>query len=141
MDKSFEYLYEKIMKFRNDRDWEKYHDPKNLSQAISIEAAELQETFLWKSNDQARNLNEKEIQKVKEELADVFIFMVYMCHEFGIDLLEEVEKKLAINCRKYPIEKARGSSKKYTDLWWWNDLWENIYLITGLEVQWNENVR
>jgi hypothetical protein len=58
---------------------------------------------------------EKDIQKVKEEPADVFIFMMYMCHEFGIDLLEEVEKKLILNDQKYPVEKAKGSSKKYSD--------------------------
>ncbi|MFO8085858.1 MAG: nucleotide pyrophosphohydrolase [Desulfobacterales bacterium] len=116
MDKKFEHLYEKILKFRDERDWAKFHDPKNLSQAISIEASELQEIFLWKTNDQSRNLTEKEIHKVKEELADVFIFMMYMCNEFGIDLLREVEKKLAINGKKYPVEKARGTSKKYTDL-------------------------
>lgn len=116
MDNKFEYLYEKILEFRNDRDWAKYHDPKNLSQAISIEAAELQEIFLWKTSDESRHLTEKELQKVSEELADVFIFMMYMCHEFGIDLLEEVGKKVAINGQKYPVDKARGSSKKYTDL-------------------------
>jgi NTP pyrophosphatase (non-canonical NTP hydrolase) len=115
MDKKFKHLYEKILEFRNNRDWAKYHDPKNLSQAISIEAAELQEIFLWKTSDESRNLTEKDIQKVKEELADVFIFMMYMCHEFGIDLLEEVEKKLILNGQKYPIEKSRGSSKKYSD--------------------------
>jgi NTP pyrophosphatase (non-canonical NTP hydrolase) len=115
-EQKFEYLYKKILKFRNDRDWAKYHDPKNLSQAISIEAAELQEIFLWKTNDESCNLTKKDTQKVKEELADIFIFMMYMCHEFGIDLLEEVEKKLTINGQKYHIEKDRGSSKKYMDL-------------------------
>jgi NTP pyrophosphatase (non-canonical NTP hydrolase) len=66
MDNKFKHLYEKILEFRNDRDWAKYHDPKNLSQAISIEAAELQEIFLWKNNDESRNLTEKDIQRVKE---------------------------------------------------------------------------
>ncbi len=116
MDNRFEHLCQKILEFRDDRDWARYHDPKNLSQAISIEAAELQEIFLWKTNEESRNFNGKEIQKVKEELADIFIFMMYMCHEFGIDIMEEVEKKLAINGEKYPVEKAMGSSKKYTDL-------------------------
>jgi dCTP diphosphatase len=70
---------------------------------------------LWKNNNESRNLAENDIQKVKEELADVFIFIMYMCHEFGIDLLEEVEKKLILNGQKYPVEKAKGSSKKYSD--------------------------
>jgi dCTP diphosphatase len=116
MDKNFKNLYQKILEFRDDRDWEKYHDPKNLSQAISIEASELQEIFLWKTNDESRNLTDNEIQNVKEELADVFIFMMYMCNEFDVDLLEEVKKKLTKNGRKYPVEKAIGSSKKYTEL-------------------------
>jgi NTP pyrophosphatase (non-canonical NTP hydrolase) len=109
-------LFKKILKFRDDRDWAQYHDPKNLSQAISIEAAELQEIFLWKTVAESRHLPAAKVDQIKEELADVFIFMAYLCAEFNIDLLAEVEKKLEKNARRYPIEKSKGRHTKYTEL-------------------------
>jgi NTP pyrophosphatase (non-canonical NTP hydrolase) len=109
-------LVKRILKFRDDRDWSQYHDPKNLSQAIGIEAAELQEIFLWKTTDESRKLSDKQVSQVKGELADIFIFMTYMCDEFKINLFEEVEKKLLNNEVRYPIEKSKGSSKKYNEL-------------------------
>lgn len=116
MNTDMEALFKKILKFRDDRDWAQYHDPKNLSQAISIEAAELQEIFLWKTVAESRNLPVAKIDQIKEELADVFIFMAYLCAEFNIDLLAEVEKKLEKNARRYPIEKSKGRNTKYTEL-------------------------
>jgi NTP pyrophosphatase (non-canonical NTP hydrolase) len=109
-------IQQKIIAFRNERDWAQFHDPKNLAEAISIEAGELLENFLWKTTDQSRNLSIEELKNVKEELADIFIFLSYLCDEYKIDLLCEVKKKLDINEAKYPINKAKGSSKKYTAL-------------------------
>ena len=109
-------IIKEIIKFRDDRDWLQFHDPKNLSQAISIEAAELQEIFLWKSTDESKNLPSNEIKKVENEVADIFIFMIYLCNHFGIDLLEAVQNKLKANKLKYPVEKSRGTSKKYNKL-------------------------
>jgi NTP pyrophosphatase (non-canonical NTP hydrolase) len=109
-------ITEKIIQFRDNRDWAQYHDPKNLSQALSIEAAELQEIFLWKTSDESRDLNHDEIERVKEELADIFIYLTYLCHEFKTDLFEEVLRKIEKNAVKYPIEKSKGSSKKYNEL-------------------------
>jgi len=106
----------KIIQFRNDRDWEQYHDPKNLVQALGIESAELQEIFLWKSTEESRHLRQDEIDRVKEELADIFIYMTYICHAFKIDLFNEVLKKIEKNAVKYPIEKSKGSNKKYNQL-------------------------
>ncbi len=106
----------KILTFRNERDWAQFHDPKNLAEALSIESSELLENFLWKTVEQSRNLSEEELQNIKEELSDIFIFLTYLCHEYKIDLLKEVEKKIAMNASKYPIEKAKGSSRKYTEL-------------------------
>ncbi|MCK4816767.1 nucleotide pyrophosphohydrolase [bacterium] len=106
----------KIIQFRNDRDWEQFHNPKNLAQALSIEAAELQEIFLWKSTEESRNLRQDEIDRVKEELADIFIYMTYICHAFKIDLFNEVLKKIEKNAGKYPIEKSKGSNKKHNQL-------------------------
>jgi dCTP diphosphatase len=109
-------IQKKILAFRNERDWAQFHDPKNLAEALSIEAGELLENFLWKTTDQSRNLSTEELKNVKEELADIFIFLTYLCNEFKIDLLGEVKKKIDINEVKYPQHKAKGSSKKYTDL-------------------------
>jgi dCTP diphosphatase len=105
----------KILDFRNARDWAQFHDPKNLAEALSIEAGELLENFLWKTTEQSRNLSAEKLKNVKEELADIFIFLTYLCEECKIDLLKEVESKVAHNELKYPVEKAKGSSKKYTE--------------------------
>ncbi len=109
-------IQQKIIAFRNERDWAQFHDPKNLAEALSIEAGELLENFLWKTIGQSKNLSDEELKKVKEEIADIFIFLTYLCHEFKIDLPKEVEKKIAVNEAKYPVEKAKGSNKKYTVL-------------------------
>lgn len=111
-----EKIQKKILSFRNERDWAQFHDPKNLAEAISIEAGELLENFLWKTTEQSRNLTAEELKNVKEELADIFIFLTYLSEEYKIDLLKEVEKKIALNEAKYPIHKSKGSSKKYTEL-------------------------
>jgi len=109
-------IQDKILEFRNTRDWAQFHDPKNLAEAISIEAGELLVNFLWKTVEQSRNLTDDERLNVRHEIADIFILLTYLCHEFKIDLLREVEIKLAHNEEKYPVEKAKGSNKKYTEL-------------------------
>ena len=111
-----ESIQKKIISFRNERDWAQFHDPKNLAEALSIEAGELLENFLWKTTEQSRNLTAEELKNVKEELADIFIFLTYLSEEYKIDLLKEVEKKIAVNATKYPVEKAKGSAKKYSAL-------------------------
>jgi len=111
-----ESIQKKIISFRNERDWAQFHDPKNLAEALSIEAGELLENFLWKTTEQSRNLTTEELKNVKEELADIFIFLTYLSEEYKIDLVKEVENKVAHNAAKYPVEKAKGSNKKYTEL-------------------------
>jgi len=88
----------------------------NLAEALSIETGELLENFLWKTTEQSRNLTAEELKNVKEEMADIFIFLTYLSEEYKIDLLKEVENKIAKNEAKYPIEKAKGSAKNYTEL-------------------------
>jgi len=107
-------IQQKIIAFRNERDWAQFHDPKNLAEALSIEAGELLENFLWKTTEQSRNLTPEERKNVKEELADIFIFLTYLSEEYKIDLFKEVENKIAQNVVKYPVEKAKGSAKKYS---------------------------
>jgi NTP pyrophosphatase (non-canonical NTP hydrolase) len=102
--------------FRNVRDWKQFHDPKNLANAISIEASELLEIFLWKKSEESYNLSQKETTCVKEEVADIFIFLIYFCIDLNIDLVKVSLKKIKKNAKKYPIEKSYGSRKKYNQL-------------------------
>jgi NTP pyrophosphatase (non-canonical NTP hydrolase) len=102
MEPSLKIILQKLIQFREERDWNKYHDPKNLSQAIGIEAAELQEIFLWKKTDEAKDLSSGELEHLREELADVFIYLMYLCHEFDVDILEAVGEKIQKNALKYP---------------------------------------
>ena len=116
MDNDLKSITEKIIQFRDARQWGQYHDPKNLSQALGIEAAELQEIFLWKTSEESRNLSQKDIPRVSEEIADIFIYLTYLCHEFKIDLFDVTLKKIEKNAVKYPVEKSKGSNKKYNEL-------------------------
>ena len=116
MDNDLKSITEKIIQFRDGREWAQYHDPKNLSQALGIEAAELQEIFLWKTAEESRKLSQKDISRVSEEIADIFIYLTYLCHEFKIDLFDATLKKIEKNSIKYPVEKSKGSNKKYNEL-------------------------
>ena len=97
-----------IIKFRNDRDWNKFHTPENLAKSISIEAAELLENFQWQK--------EYDISEVSEELADVLIYCFYMVDTLDLDIQEIIFDKLEKNAKKYPIDKSKGNAKKYTEL-------------------------
>lgn len=108
-------VIKQVIQFRNARDWEQFHDPKNLAEAISIESGELLEKFLWMPPDKSHNLSSKKLAETEEEVADIMIFLIYLCHALKIDLLNAVEKKIEINNKKYPVDKAKGSSKKYKD--------------------------
>lgn len=102
-----------LIKFRNERDWEQFHDSKNLALAISLEAAELNELFLWKNGDEIENVK---IEKLKEELADVLSFSFLLAEKHGLDIFDIVLEKIAKNAEKYPVDKAKGTAKKYDEL-------------------------
>ncbi len=102
-----------LLKFRDERNWKQFHDPKNLAAALGIEAAELNEVFLWKTTEESR---EVELAKVKEELADVLAYALLLANEFGLDPEQIVLDKVQQNALKYPVEKAKGVATKYTDL-------------------------
>ena len=108
-----EEVLEKILKFRRDRDWEKFHTPKDLAISLSIEASELLENFQWKDSEEALKTKTEDI---KDELADVFIYSLLLAHDLNLDIKEIIENKIQKNEKKYPIEKAFGSNKKYTEL-------------------------
>ena len=102
-----------LLKFRDERNWKQFHDPKNLAAALGIEAAELNEVFLWKTTEESRDV---ELAKVKEELADVLAYALLLANEFGLDPEQIVMEKVKQNALKYPVEKAKGVATKYTDL-------------------------
>jgi len=103
-------LEQSLVNFRDERDWKQFHNPKDLAVALSIEAGELLESFLWKNADDAK------IEKVKEELADVLAYALLLGHHYGLDLEEVVREKVKKNGEKYPVEKAKGSATKYNEL-------------------------
>lgn len=104
---------ERILKFRDDRNWKQFHTPKDLAISISLEASELLEVFQWSGSD--TDCSDK-LEKIKEELADVIIYCVLMADTCNLDIDTIIQKKLAANEEKYPVEKAFGTSKKYSDL-------------------------
>ena len=103
-------LIEHLIAFRDARDWEQFHNPKDLALAINVEAGELLELFLWKQPEEANR------EKVKEELADILAFSFLLAQKYGFDVTQIVLDKIKVNGEKYPVEKARGSAKKYNEL-------------------------
>ena len=99
-----------LVRFRNDRDWNQFHNPKDLSIALSIEANELLELFLWKNSADA------DTEKLKEELADVFAYAFLLAEKLNFDVEKIILEKIAKNAKKYPIDKAKGTAKKYNEL-------------------------
>jgi NTP pyrophosphatase (non-canonical NTP hydrolase) len=108
----------RVLAFARERDWEQFHSPKNLSMALAAEAGELMEHFLWtESKDSIAPLADPaKREKIEDEIADVVIYALEFANIGGIDLAKAIEAKLAKNAVKYPVEKARGSAKKYTEL-------------------------
>ena len=109
----FEQAREKALTFRNERDWGRFHNPKDLAISISLEAVELLEVFQWSGAD--LDVPEK-AEHAKEELADVVIYCIYMADKLGIDLPEAISEKIDSNAKKYPVAKSHGTSRKYTEL-------------------------
>jgi len=112
MEKYKEVIHE-LIKFRDERDWKQFHDSKNLALAISIEAAELNEVFLWKKDNEVENVNP---DKIKEELADVLSFSFLLAEKHNLDIFQIVLDKVKRNAEKYPVDKAKGTAKKYDEL-------------------------
>lgn len=106
-------IINKIISFRDEREWEQFHDSKNLATAISIEAAELNELFLWKSIEESELIDK---DTIKEELADIFTFALLLANKHGFDVEEIIFEKMKKNALKYPVEKSKGVSTKYDKL-------------------------
>ena len=110
------HLRESLREFARERDWEQFHSPKNLAIALSVEAAELLEHFQWMPDAESDALPPERRAGIEEELADVLLYLIRLADKLDIDLKRAAESKLATNARKYPVDRARGSSKKYTEL-------------------------
>jgi dCTP diphosphatase len=118
MPDSLRDLTARAIAFRDARDWAQFHRPKDLALGLGIEAGELAELFLWKTEEEtdARRDDPAFRQRLLEEMGDVQIFLLYLAHRMGVDLGEAVVTKLATNDRKYPADRFRGTSKKYDEL-------------------------
>lgn len=108
--KETEEIKQALINFRNERDWEQFHNPKDLALAINVEAGELLELFLWKNPEEANR------EKIKEELADILAYAFLLADKYGFDIKEIVMDKIKINGEKYPVDKSKGSAKKYNEL-------------------------
>lgn len=109
-------LQEQIRRFRDERDWMQFHNPKDMAAAIAIEAAELMQEFLWVNTDRAITRAVERQERVRDEIADIGIYLIELADNLGIDLLGAIEQKLAKNATRYPVEKCKGSSAKYDEL-------------------------
>ena len=109
-------LIKKLRKFSKDRDWDQFHSPKNLVMALTSEVGELSDIFQWISEEQSKldNIDPKDLDKAKEELADVFLYTLRIADKLGIDLKKEANKKIEVNAKKYPINLSKGNSTKYS---------------------------
>jgi NTP pyrophosphatase (non-canonical NTP hydrolase) len=113
---SIEELQELIRRFRDERDWMQFHNHKDMATALAIEASELQELFLWKQGDEIDAVALAKHEQIREELADVAVYLLELADNLGVDLADAIVRKLEKNAAKYPVHKAKGSSAKYDEL-------------------------
>ena len=111
-----EKLRDQMREFARLRDWDQFHSPKNLAMALSVEAAELLENFQWLTEEQSRAPSAEAKSAASDEIADVLLYLVRLADGLGIDPVDAARRKLVANARKYPVDKARGIAKKYTEL-------------------------
>ena len=113
---SLDELRDALRTFSAARDWDAFHSPKNLAMALSVEAAELLEVFQWMTEADSRKLDAAQRAAASEEVADVLLYLILLSDELGIDPVAAAKRKMTVNAQKYPVEKSRGTSKKYTEL-------------------------
>ncbi|MEO8753602.1 MAG: nucleotide pyrophosphohydrolase [Casimicrobiaceae bacterium] len=111
-----ESLREQLRDFAAAREWDQFHSPKNLAMALAVEAGELLETFQWLTDEQSRNLAPEALAAASDEVADVLLYLLRLSDKLAIDPIAAANRKLLANARKYPADKARGNSKKYSEL-------------------------
>lgn len=111
---NIELIQKQLSEFAQDRDWEQFHTPKNLTMALSVEASELVEVFQWLTPEQSNNLTDKQMTSVEEEVADVAIYLLRLCDILDIDVESSIMDKIKVNSDKYPVNLSKGNAKKYT---------------------------
>ena len=115
MSDSLQDLRRRLQAFVDERDWQQFHSPKNLAMAMIVEAGELVEHFQWMTEQQSHELSPGQKEQVAHEIADTFVYLLRIADVLGIDIIDAANRKLEINARKYPADKARGSNAKYTE--------------------------
>jgi dCTP diphosphatase len=113
---SFESLRDALRAFAAERDWDQFHSPKNLAVSLSVEAAELLQNFQWISDEQSKTLPRDVVVRVRDEMADVLLYLVRLADKLDVDVSEAAQTKMEVNALRYPVDKARGRSTKHTDL-------------------------
>lgn len=109
-------LIKELREFAKERDWKQFHSPKNIAMALSVEVAEIVEHFQWLTQKESYELGPDKVSKIKEEIGDVLIYLTNLADKLGIDPLKAAKEKIEINKKKYPINKSKGNSRKYTEL-------------------------
>jgi dCTP diphosphatase len=104
-----------LEQFAHTRDWNQFHSPKNLSMALAVEVGELLEEFQWLTEEQSKTISPEKLSKIKDEIGDVFIYLIRLSSQLNIDLISAANDKILQNERKYPVQKAKGNAKKYTE--------------------------
>jgi NTP pyrophosphatase (non-canonical NTP hydrolase) len=115
MSEALRALQQRVAAFAAARDWERFHSPKNLAMALSVEAAELVEEFQWLTEDQSRALDGERLERVRLELADVFIYLLRIADKLDVDLVAAASDKIVLNEKRYPPERVRGDARKYSE--------------------------
>jgi NTP pyrophosphatase (non-canonical NTP hydrolase) len=116
MNDSLNDLAQHLQRFAREREWQQFHSPKNLASALIVEAGELLEHFQWMTEEQSRSLAPDKLAVVSAEMADVLLYLVQLSSALGVDLMGAAKQKLRINETRYPVERARGTSKKHDEL-------------------------
>jgi NTP pyrophosphatase (non-canonical NTP hydrolase) len=111
-----EELTQRLLAFRADRDWAQFHNARSLAAALTVEASELLEHFIWTRDAEVAEIVDKRRDEIEAEIADVGVLLAYLCHDLGVDLAAAVSPKMDANALKYPVAKSRGRSEKYTHL-------------------------
>jgi len=111
----FNTLKHRLRNFADTREWDQFHSPKNLSMALSVEASEIMEHFQWLTEEQSKNLPQNKLDEVATELADTLLYLIRLADKLDIDLLAAAQDKVELNKQKYPVNKAKGNAKKYTE--------------------------
>ncbi|NOU00263.1 MAG: nucleotide pyrophosphohydrolase [Gallionella sp.] len=114
-DNDFVKLREEIKHFVDERDWDQFHTPKNLSSALCVEAAELLEHFQWLKTGNKDELNDTKLEQIRHEMADVLVYLIRLADKLDVDLTAAVAEKMVLNRAKYPADKVRGDSRKYSE--------------------------